>query len=127
MLALFGGGMVSAISSGTVQVNVRVDRQLRERAEEVLHFSGMTLPGIIKDMIAKIAQGGEQCSEILSAVDTTPAPISAGSPFDASWAAADQLYRDLGISSEPGLDERDWETVYSESMDAHFREKGLIL
>ena len=44
--------------SGMAQVNVRVDRQVKNRAEEVLRLSGGSLPELIKKVVAKVAQGG---------------------------------------------------------------------
>ena len=55
--------------SGMAQVNVRVDRQVKNRAEEVLRLSGGSLPELIKKVVAKVAQGGGQCEEVLAAVD----------------------------------------------------------
>ena len=112
---------------GMAQVNVRVDRSVKERAEEALRLSGGTLPDLIKKVVAKVAQGGGSCEEVLSAVDDQPAVAGATSPFAASWAAADQLYVDLGIAASPASDDRDWDTIYSEAMDERYRQKGMIL
>ena len=113
--------------SGMAQVNVRVDRRVKNRAEEVLRLSGASLPELIKKVVAKVAQGGGQCEEVLAAVDDRQHAIAPESPFAASWAAADQLYADLGIVTLSGSDDRDWETVYAEAMDEHYRKKGMIL
>lgn len=117
---------MSAISS-MAQVNVRVDRSVKERAEEALRLSGGTLPELIKKVVAKVAQGGGSCEEVLSAVDDNLSVASTTSPFAASWAAADQLYADLGIAVSPVSDDRDWDAIYSEAMDEHYRQKGMIL
>lgn len=109
------------------QVNVRVDRQVKDRAEEALRLSGGSLSELIKKVVAKVAQGGGQCEEVLAAVDDRQHAIAPESPFAASWAAADQLYSDLGIVTLSGSDDRDWETVYAEAMDEHYRQKGMIL
>ena len=109
------------------QVNVRVDRSVKERAEEALQLSGGSLSELIKKVVAKVAQGGGQCEEVLAAVDDRQHAIAPKSPFAASWAAADQLYADLGIVTLSGSDDRDWETVYAEAMDEHYRKKGMIL
>ena len=58
-----------ATVGGMAQVNVRVDRQVKNRAEEVLRLSGGSLPELIKKVVAKVAQGGRQCEEVLAAVD----------------------------------------------------------
>ena len=117
---------MSAIS-GMAQVNVRVDRSVKERAEEALRLSGGTLPELIKKVVAKVAQGGGQCEEVLSAVDGRQQTVAHDTPFAASWAAADRLYADLGIAASPVSNDRDWDTIYSEAMDDRYRQKGMIL
>lgn len=112
---------------GMAQVNVRVDRQVKDHAEEALRLSGASLPELIKKVIAKVAQGGGSCEEVLSAVDDQLPSAGATSPFAASRAAADQLYADLGIATSSTSDDRDWDTVYSEAMDERYRQKGMIL
>lgn len=112
---------------GMAQVNVRVDRQVKNRAEEVLRLSGGSLPELIKKVVAKVAQGGGQCEEVLAAVDDRKQAVAPDTPFAASWAAADQLYADLGIATLPVSDDRDWDTIYSEAMDERYRQKGMIL
>ena len=108
------------------QVNVRVDRSVKERAEEALRLSGRSLPELIKKVVAKVAQGGGQCEEVLSAVDGRQQTVAPDTPFAASWAAADRLYADLGIAASPVSDDRDLDTIYSEAMDEHYRQKGMI-
>lgn len=108
------------------QVNVRVDRQVKDHAEEALRLSGTSLPELIKKVVAKVAQGGGSCEEVLSAVDDQLPNAGATSSFAASWAAADQLYADLGIATSPVSDDRGWDTIYSEAMDEHYRQKGMI-
>lgn len=117
---------MGAVSS-MAQVNVRVDRQVKDRAEEALRLSGGSLPELIKKVVAKVAQGGGQCEEVLAAVDDRQHAIAPELPFAASWAVADQLYANLGIAASPGSVDRDWDTVYAEAMDEHYRKKGMIL
>lgn len=112
---------------GMAQVNVRVDRQVKDHAEEALRLSGASLPELIKKVVAKVAQGGGSCEEVLSAVDDQLPSAGATSPFAASWAATDQLYADLGIAASPVSDDRGWDTIYSEAMDERYRQKGMIL
>ena len=112
--------------SGMAQVNIRVDRSVKERAEEALQLSGRSLPELIKKVVAKVAQGGGQCEEVLAAVDDRQQTIASDTPFAASWAAADQLYADLGIATSPVSDDRDWDTIYSDAMDEHYRQKVMI-
>ena len=70
---------------GMAQVNVRVDRQVKNRAEEALRLSGGSLPELIKKVVAKVAQGGGQCEEVLAAVDDRQQTVAPDTPFAASW------------------------------------------
>lgn len=115
-----------ATVGGMAQVNVRVDRQVKNRAEEVLRLSGGSLPELIKKVVAKVAQGGRQCEEVLAAVDDRQQTVAPDTPFAASWAAADRLYADLDIAASPVSDDRGWDTIYSDAMDEHYRQKGMI-
>ncbi len=126
MLAIEGSGINVGAVSGMAQVNVRVDRQVKNRAEEALRLSGASLPELIKKVVAKVAQGGGQCEEVLAAVDDRQQTVAPDAPFAASWAAADQLYADLGIAMSPVSGDRGWDTIYSEAMDEHYRQKGMI-
>ncbi len=127
MLAIEGSRINVGSVSGMAQVNVRVDRQVKNRAEEALRLSGGSLPELIKKVVAKVAQGGGQCEEVLSAVDGRQQTVAPNTPFAASWAAADQLYADLGIATSPVSDDRGWDTIYSDAMDDRYRQKGMIL
>lgn len=127
MLAIEGSGINVGAVSGMAQVNVRMDRQVKNRAEEALRLSGGSLPELIKKVVAKVAQGGGQCEEVLAVVDDRRQTVAPDTPFAASWAAADQLYADLGIATPPVSDDRDWDTIYSEAMDERYRQKGMIL
>ena len=126
MLAIEGSGINVGAVSGMAQVNVRVDRQVKNRAEEALRLSGGSLPELIKKVVAKVAQGGGQCEEVLAAVDDRHQAVAPDTPFAASWTAADRLYADLGIATPPVSDDRGWDTIYSEAMDEHYRQKGMI-
>ena len=126
VLAFEGSGIDVGAVDGMAQVNVRVDRQVKNRAEEALRLSGGSLPELIKKVVAKVAQGGGQCEEVLAAVDDRQQTVAPDTPFAASWAAVDQLYADLGIATSPVSDNRGWETIYSEAMDEHYRQKGMI-
>lgn len=130
MLALLANaeGEVGMATVGSMaQVNVRVDRSVKERAEEALRLSGGSLPELIKKVVAKVAQGGGKCEEVLAAVDDRQQVVASDTPFAASWAAADRLYVDLGIATSPVSDDRGWDAIYSEAMDERYRQKGMIL
>lgn len=126
-LAEVEGGVEMGAVSSMAQVNVRVDRQVKDHAEDALRLSGTSLPELIKKVVAKVAQGGGSCEEVLLAVDDQQPSAGATSPFVASWAAADQLYANLGIDTSSASDDRDWDTIYSEAMHERYRRKGMIL
>lgn len=126
MLANAEGEVEMGAVGSMAQVNVRVDRSVKEHAEEALRLSGGSLPELIKKVVAKVAQGGGQCEEVLAAVDDRQQAVAPESPFAASWAAADGLYAGLGINVSPGSDDRDWGAVYAEAMDDRYRQKGMI-
>ena len=65
VLAFEGSGINVGAVSGMAQVNVRVDRQVKDHAEEALRLSGRSLPELIKKVVAKVAQGGGQCEDCL--------------------------------------------------------------
>ena len=127
VLAFEGSGIDVGAVGGMAQVNVRVDRQVKNRAEEALRLSGGSLPELIKKVVAKVAQGGGKCEEVLAAVDDRQQTVAPDTPFAASWAVADRLYADLGIATSPVSDDRDWDAIYSDAMNEHYRQKGMIL
>ena len=81
LLANAEGEVEMATVGSMAQVNVRVDRQVKNRAEEALQLSGRSLPELIKKVVAKVAQGGGQCEEVLAAVDGfRPSPLTEKTP-----------------------------------------------
>lgn len=55
MLVNAEGEVEMATVGSMAQVNVRVDRSVKERAEEALRLSGGSLPELIKKVVAKVA------------------------------------------------------------------------
>ena len=54
-LAIEGSSINVGAVGSMAQVNVRVDRSVKERAEEALRLSGGSLPELIKKVVAKVA------------------------------------------------------------------------
>ena len=112
---------------GMAQVNVRVDRQVKNRAEEALRLSGGSLPELIKKVVAKVAQGGGQCEEVLAAgrrPGSRPSRPILRSPhhgrrrisFTRTWASLRHPYPMIAIGTRS----------IPKAMDEHYRQKGMI-
>lgn len=96
--------------SGMAQVNVRVDRQVKNRAEEALRLSGGSLPELIKKVVAKVAQGGGQCEKCLrpSTTGSRPSRPIHRSPrrgqrqtgFTRTWASLRRPYPTIAIGTQ---------------------------
>ena len=91
------------------QVNVRVDRSVKERAEEALRLSGRSLPELIKKVVTKVAQGGGQCEEVLSAVDGRQQTVAHDTPprrgkrqtgFMQIWASLRRPYPTIAVGTQ---------------------------
>ena len=124
-----------------VQLNVRVDAEVKRRAEEVLELMGSSVTELVRMALEKVARGARDYVEARDALSDRPRShlidVSEGGPLDLDtvdprlargWKAVDDLYRGFGIdpSSLP-KDDRPWDVIYEEAMDAHFEEKGLLL
>ena len=113
-----------------VQVNVRVDAEIKRKAEAVLDLAGSSATQLVRMAYAKAAEGVDGYQEFVATcmgepkrevVDGVDAVLSAG------WEIAEQFYRSIGYDVEGGVrDTRSPEEVYEEAMAAHFEEKGLI-
>ena len=85
---------------GMAQVNVRVDRQVKDHAEEALQLSGGSLPELIKKVVAKVAQGGGQCEEVLAAVDDRQHHGRRRISFTRTWASLRRPYPTIAIGTQ---------------------------
>ena len=92
------------------QVNVRVNRQVKDHAEEALRLSGASLPELIKKVVAKVAQGGGQCEECLrpSTTGSRPSRPILRSPhhgrrrisFTRTWASLRRPYPTIATGTQ---------------------------
>ena len=81
-----------------VQLNVRLDRAVKERGDAVLAIAGSSPSDIIHRLWDKLAQGGGAYERISQALADEPAPAADRSPF----AAGANMFAELGASL--GLD-----------------------
>lgn len=124
-----------------IQLNVRVDAEVKRQAEEVLELMGSSVTELVRMALEKVSHGARdyvEARDVLSGAHHSKQVAAApDEPIDFSmvdarlakgWKAADDLYRSFGLdpSSLP-KDERSWDAIYEEAMDAHFEEKGLLL
>lgn len=123
-----------------IQLNVRVDAEVKRQAEEVLELMGSSVTELVRMALEKVSHGARdyvEARDVLSGTHRSKQAAASDEPIDFSmvdarlakgWKAADDLYRSLGLdpSSLP-KDERSWDAIYEEAMDAHFEEKGLLL
>ena len=107
MLVNAEGEVEMATVGSMAQVNVRVDRSVKERAEEALRLSGVSLPELIKKVVAKVAQGGGQCEEVLAAVDDRQRPILRSprrgqrqTGFMQIWASLRRPYPTIAVGTQ---------------------------
>lgn len=117
------------------QLNLRVNREEKRQAEDVLHLMGTTTTELVRKLIAKVARGAKDYAEVVSVLEEAPAePVVTGeSPqyvdpvLAEGWAIGDDFFRSLGIdvASIP-IDTRTWEERYEDAMTAKGREKGWL-
>ena len=115
-----------------VQLNVRVDADVKRQAEEVLELMGSSVTELVRMALEKVARGARDYVEARDALNDkhggeTPVGNAIDQRLAEGWAIISDLYRSFGIdSSTLPVDERSWKEVYEEAMIAHYEEKGLL-
>ena len=118
------------------QMNVRVNTDVKQRAEEVLSLMGSSLTELIRETLEKVAKGASDYDEVSKLLSGTQEDESedgvardpiACAPLASSWQAVDTFYRGLGIDpNAPRGEDRSAEQAYEEAMVAQYAEKGWI-
>ena len=120
----------------TMQLNVRIDADVKRGAEQVLDLMGYSLTAFVRKVFEKVAQGAEsyrQVAEVLEerVVDDESAP---GALLSAGWSYVDDYYRGLGYDPSTTCEQdvalaedASWKKCYEEALVAHFKEKGVML
>ncbi|MBQ3267592.1 MAG: hypothetical protein IJH08_06725 [Atopobiaceae bacterium] len=116
-------------SAGTLQqINVRLDADLKRRAEGVLSLMGSSATDLIRSAYEKVARGAGDYTEAMEVLKG-PKPTGAQllDTLRGGWSLSEGLYRSVGIDP-PCLtvENRSWDEVYEDAMAAHFEEKGLL-
>lgn len=115
-------------SSMLQQVNVRLDPELKRRAEEVLALMGSSATELIRSSYEKVARGAgdyAEAMEVLKGSGQQPSQLE--DKLGEGWSICDEFYRSQGLDpAADELDDRPWDEVYAEAMTSHFREKGVM-
>ena len=109
-LANAEGEVEMATVGGMAQVNVRVDRQVKNRAEEALQLSGRSLPELIKKVVVKshrVAGSVRKCCLPLM-VGNKPSRTILRSPhhgrrrisFTRTWASLRRPYPTIAVGTQ---------------------------
>lgn len=118
------------------QLNLRVSKEDKRQAEDVLHLMGTTTTELVRKLMAKVARGAKDYAELASVLEVAPAEPAAEeeSPqyvdpvLAEGWAIVDDFCRLLGYesASDVPVDTRSWEERYEDAMIAKGREKGWL-
>lgn len=91
-------------SSATAQINVRLDRALKEAGDAELARLGISPSQAVRALWEKLSQGGEEAASTKRALLTRPVEspeharkLAALERYDASWQAFDAKLRAAGI------------------------------
>ena len=75
------------------QINVRIDRELKDEGDAVLAEAGLSPSQLVRDLWGKIAQRGTSLDEVLEAFGTAALPDSERAAIDAKLAVLDRIAR----------------------------------
>lgn len=117
------------MSNTMAQVNVRMERKLKQRGDAALAEVGISPSDIVRALWNKVALRGaalDQVKRLLFSSDEVQVVPEDASPVREGWALADEFYQSMGydLAQVPCTDQS-WEELYKDAMDAHFARKGL--
>lgn len=117
------------MSNTMTQVNVRMERELKQRGDAALAEVGISPSDIVRALWGKVALRGaalDQVKRLLFSSDEAQGTLEGESPVCEGWALADEFYQSMGYdSAQVPCTNQPWEELYKEAMDAHFAKKGL--
>lgn len=119
------------MASATAQINVRLDRDLKQRGDAALAEMGISPSDAVRALWAKAAMRGkslEAVKKLLFASDESPATMGETSPVRQGWALADGFYESAGFDHAQGqLEDQPWDELYHAAMDERYTQKGVYL
>lgn len=93
-------------STQIAQINVRIDRSLKDEGDAVLAEAGMSPTSIVRSLWTKLAQRGTALDEVVAALDAGGRTSEEQAAIDAKMAVVDRVARrrdelaqSLGLSS----------------------------
>ena len=118
---------------GAVQLNVRMDRKLRDAGNAALAQYGLTPSEMVRAVWEVAAQRGEGLRVLVSdalgqSAESTEATMDTedSNALEQGWTMADAALRGLGIDSSMALDLSDDEEFYAQMMEERAAERGLL-
>lgn len=119
---------MSSATANMVQVNVRVSSSVKQAAEAELKNVGSSVGALVRAILEKVARSPKDCLEVTNLLEEDDPEVEERlALIHEGWKIADDFCRSIGV--EPGQiekDERSWDEIYQEAMDAHFAEKGYF-
>ena len=121
--------------SRLVQTNVRIEADVKLRAEEVLRLMGSSPTELVRAVYAKVAQGAQAYEETMAFLEGRE--LASGGEAEEqetlnpllleAWSIGRDYFLSVGINPDSlAIDNRSWEEMYHEGMEAHYREKGWM-
>ncbi len=118
------------MSSAMAQINVRIDRDLKQRGDMALAEAGISPSEAIRALWNKVAQRGSAVAEVKQLLfengKDCPTTDEAGLVCQ-GWKLADEFLDSIGFdSAQESLVDQPWGELYQEAMDEHFARKGVL-
>lgn len=117
------------MSNVMAQINVRIDKDLKQAGDAVLAGEGMSPSEVVRALWNKLAQHGEALDEVkrvLFGGDDSADMVRHAELVWAGWKISDEFYQLVGLErSDSSLHEQPWDELYAEAMDEHYAQRGL--
>ena len=118
----------------TVQLNVRMSRELRDAGNAALEGRGISPSAFVREVWRRLAQRGEQLESMLDATygvghDSADGISSRENPIARGQALYARLLDDLGlgdVTKERAIDSRPYDVILEDSLIERWEEKGLL-
>ena len=117
----------------TVQLNARMNRELKKAGDEALARIGLSPTEAVRALWAKAAKRGadlEEVAELLAPVEAAEEKhkLDTDNPFAETWEMMDDLYRQVGADPRQtrSQDEINDKELLEEALYERMAERGLM-